>query len=140
MTILFFLHSFWRWVVLIVAVLTALKAVLGWLANQSWGNVDNLLGMLFTTAFDIQFLLGTAVYAGSWLALHPVRWYSSILRLSTEHVLVMIIALVVAHIVRSRAQKATADRARFRISAIGFIISMLLIVAAMPTWTTSTLV
>ncbi len=138
MSILFLLHSIWRWVILLVAVVAVGKAILGWATNQRWQNTDNLLGMAYTTAFDIQLLLGLIVYGGAFAGLHTVRWYTgSVMRLSMEHVLVMIVALVVAHVGWRAVKKDTEDSKKFRAAALWFGVSFLLILAAIPTWSMS---
>ncbi len=134
MNILFFLHSLWRWVVLAVAIITIVKLATGIIGRKSWSNADNLLGLTFTTVFDIQLLLGLIVYAGTFMNLHPLRWYPSVARLSMEHVTLMILALVVAHAVWMRVKKQATDSRKFRTGLIGFGVSLLMIAAAVPTW------
>jgi len=121
MSIIFFLHSLWRWIILVVALLAVLKPILGWATKQSWSNADNLLSMLYTTTFDIQLLLGLMVYGGSILGLHTVRWYTgSVTRLSMEHVLIMILSLVLVHVVSVRLKKQPDDVRKFRTAALGY--------------------
>lgn len=135
MQIVFTLHSLWRWVVLLAALAAIIKALLGWFGRGDWTDLDNRLGLLFTVAFDIQLLLGLIVYIGTFTGAHAQRWFGgSIGRLSGEHVALMVIALVIAHIARSRARKAEAAVSKHRTVAIGFIISLILIVIRMPTW------
>ncbi len=138
MSILFLLHSIWRWVILLAAIVAVGKAILGWITNQRWQSADNLLGMAYTTALDVQLLLGLAVYGGAFVGLHTVRWYSgSVMRLSMEHVLVMIVALIVAHVGRSAIKKHTEDNRKFRAASLWFGASFLLILAVIPTWSMS---
>lgn len=134
MQIIFTLHSLWRWVVLLAALAAIIKALLGWFGKGDWTNLDNRLGLVFTIAFDIQLLLGLIVYIGTFTGAHAPRWYGSIGRLSGEHVALMFIALVIAHIARSRARKAEAAVSKHRTAAIGFVISLILVVIRMPTW------
>lgn len=135
MQIIFTLHSLWRWVVLLAALAAIIKALLGWFGKGNWTDLDNRLGLVFTIAFDIQLLLGLIVYIGTFTGTHMQRWYDlSIARLSGEHVALMFIALVIAHIARSRARKAEAAVSKHRTAAIGFVISLILVVVGMPTW------
>ncbi|HFB52616.1 MAG TPA: hypothetical protein ENJ48_02870 [Anaerolineae bacterium] len=138
MSIIFLLHSIWRWVILLVAIVAVGKAILGWVTNQRWQSVDNLLGMAYTTAFDIQLLLGLIVYGGAFAGLHTVRWYTgSVMRLSMEHVLVMVVALVLVHLGSRAIKRNTADSRKFRAAALWFGVSLLLMLAAIPTWSMS---
>ena len=49
-----------------------------------------------------------------------------------EHSLLMLIAIVVAHIGRSRTKKAATDSAKFKQAALFFGLALLLILAAIP--------
>jgi hypothetical protein len=138
MQIIFTLHSLWRWVVLLAALAVIIKALLGWFGRQPWTDLDNRLGLFFTVAFDIQVLLGLIVYIGTFTGAHVQRWYGgSIGRLTGEHVALMFIALVIAHLTRSRARKAEAAVSKHQTAAIGFVISLILVVVGMPTWSFS---
>ena len=55
-------HTVWRWVMLAVALVTVVKALIGWLGKQPWSKLDDRLGMFFTIAVDIQFLLGLILW------------------------------------------------------------------------------
>ena len=132
MQIIFTLHSLWRWVVLLAALAAVIKALLGWFGKGDWTDLDNRLGLFFTVAFDIQFLLGLIVYIGIFTGVQA--YGGSIGRLSGEHVAPMFIALIIAHIARSRARKAEATVSKHRTAAIGFAISLILVVVGMPTW------
>lgn len=134
MQIIFALHSLWRWAVLLAALAAIIKALLGWFGRQGWTDLDNRLGLFFTVALDIQVLLGIIVYIGTFTGAHAQRWYGGIGQLSGEHVLPMVIALVIAHIARSRARKAEAAVSKHQTVAIGFVISLILIIVGMPTW------
>jgi len=135
MGILFALHSLWRWVVLILALIVIGKALRGWLGQQTWQDLDKRLGTFYIMAFTVQFVLGLILYLGTLMGAHQIRWYElSLVRLSFEHVLLMLIALGVVHMVPARVRKAGDDLAKHRVTTIGFIISLLLVVVAVPTW------
>src|SRR5512135_1128646 len=94
------LHSIWRWVVLLAAAAAIIKALVGWFGRQEWALWDDRLGMLYTLAIDIQVLLGLILYIVEQRWRLPDPFFAYI------HPLVMIIALAVAHIGRSRTRKA----------------------------------
>src|SRR5512138_3128541 len=130
------LHSIWRWVVLLAAAAAIVKALVGWFGRQPWTGLDDRLGMLYTLTIDIQVLLGLILY------IVEQRWRTADPFFAYVHPLVMIIALILAHIGRSRTRKAAPagsretqlsfDTARHRTAAIFYAISFLLIVAAIP--------
>lgn len=135
MSIIFFLHSLWRWVVLVSFVVIILKMVAGWLLKMEWSKIDQIFSTTFTSVFDLQLLLGLIVYVGSFTSLHDVRWYGgSVMRLSMEHVLMMFIALIIAHVATARIKKIPDSIKRFRFASLGFGLSLVLIIAALPTW------
>jgi hypothetical protein len=51
-----------------------------------------------------------------------------------EHITVMLIAVVLAHIGSSRARKGTTDLRKFRAGAIFYTLSALAILIAIPWW------
>lgn len=129
------LHSWWRWVVLVVAIVAIIKAILGWTGKQPWTDLDTRLSGFYPTAFIIQFLLGLILYASALAGNHPLISYSTgngILRVSTEHFLMMFIALAIASVARGRMKRADDALVKHRNIAIGFIISLLLVLVAIP--------
>lgn len=137
-TILAF-HNIMRWVVLIVGILAAGRALLGWLGKKPWSPLDNQAGLLFTISMDVQLLLGLLLY----VVLSPITEQafadfgaamsdSGLRFFAVEHIAIMIIAVVLAHVGRSRAKKAAADAKKHQMAAIFFTLAMLAILAAIP--------
>ena len=110
------LHSFWRWVVLLAVIVAIVKAVMGWLGKQAWTDLDTKISSYYPTTFAIQFILGLILYVGALASVYtPIRYLppsNVLLRLSTEHVLMMFIALGIAGVTRARMKKA--DNATFK--------------------------
>jgi hypothetical protein len=129
--IVYDLHMIWRWVLLVVALVTLVKALMGWLGKQPWTQLDDRLGMLFTLAIDIQFLLGLILwFVGPWritaagtLMSNPLGRFMVI-----EHPLFLLISLVLAHIGRSRSRKAATDVGKHKNAFIFYLLSFLFIV------------
>jgi uncharacterized membrane protein YphA (DoxX/SURF4 family) len=128
-----------RWLVLIVLVLAIIFAFAGWFGKKEWTKRDKLTGLILTIFMDIQFLVGLILYAfvspltkaafadfGAAMKNADIRFYA------VEHILMMLIALVLVHIGRSKSKKATAPEKQHRAAAIFYIIALLLIVAAIP--------
>ena len=122
MSIILMLHSLWRWVVLILAIAAIIKGFVGWFGQQRWQALDDRLGLFYTTAYDIQFLLGLILLVG-------LAVMSGLGRIGMEHAVVMFIGAAVVHITRSRAKKASTDTAKHQTVAIGYLISLLLVIA-----------
>lgn len=132
------LHSILRWFVLIFGLLAVIKAYSGWFGKKEWADLDDKLGLGFTISLDIQVLLGLLLYGVSPLIrtafsdMGAAMANSSIRFFLVEHFLMMVIALVLAHIGRSRAKKADTDVSKHKNAAIFFTIAMLLVLAAIP--------
>jgi len=58
-----FLHSWSRWLVLILAVIAIFKAMAGWLGKQPFSKQDNILGASFVGSMHLQLLLGYEIIA-----------------------------------------------------------------------------
>jgi hypothetical protein len=121
MSIVLILHSLWRWVVLLLAVAAIIKGFMGWFGQQRWQALDDRLGLFYTIAYDIQFLLGLILLIG-------LAVMSGLGRIGMEHALVMFIGAAVVHITRSRAKKAATDTAKHQTTAVGFLVSLLLVI------------
>lgn len=132
------IHNILRWLVIIFAVLALFRMYRGWLGRREWTKADDQAGMLFTIILDLQLLVGailyfflspvtTAMLSGTLSSRGP-----SVTFFGLEHVLVMLAAVIVAHIGRSMAKKAPDSTAKFRRAALWFSASVLMILIAIP--------
>jgi hypothetical protein len=133
------LHSILRWVLLLSLAITLVKYIVGWLGNQPWKKIDNVLGIIFTSLMDIQLLIGLALYFflspitslaladfGGAMKDKDLRFYA------VEHFSMMLIAVVLVHIGRAKSKKAKTGSGKFRIASIFFLLALVLILAAIP--------
>lgn len=116
---IFYTHSGWRYIVILVAVLALLKMLLGMLGGRRWGKLDQALGAAFPIIFDIQLLFGIILWGMQFAAGIPSRQ-------AAEHPVTMILAIAAAHIGWSRAKKSSSDADKFRAAFVGFLIATLL--------------
>ena len=133
------LHSIVRWAVVILGVIAVVRAFIGWFGGRQWQQLDDRLGLGFTTVLDINLLLGLLLYfflspitTGAFKDFGAAMGNSSVRFFAVEHIFIMIVAVVLAHIGRSRAKKATDDRSKFKRTAIFFGLAMLAVMAAIP--------
>lgn len=133
------LHSLVRWAIVIVGIVALVRAVMGARGGRPWTQLDDRLGLIFTSAMDLNLLLGLLLYflfspltksalqdMGAAMGNSGLRFFA------VEHALLMIIAVIVAHIGRSRAKKAAADAGKFKQTAIFFGIALVLVFLAIP--------
>lgn len=132
-------HNGFRWLVLIVLLLSVFLAFSGWFGKRKWKKTDNVSGLLLTIFMDLQFLTGIILYAfvspltkaafndfGAAMKNPDLRFYA------VEHILMMIIALVLVHMGRSKSKNVNAPWKRHRVAAIFYGIALILIIVAIP--------
>lgn len=137
-TILAF-HNIIRWVVLIGGILAAGRALLSWQGKKEWTDLDNQFGLIFTISMDTQLLLGLLLYFvlspittsafsdfGAAMSDAGARFYL------VEHITLMIIAVVLAHVGRSRSKKGIDAAKKHRAAAIFFTLAIIAVLAAIP--------
>ncbi|MDQ3928881.1 MAG: hypothetical protein M3328_07010 [Chloroflexota bacterium] len=121
------LHSAFRWVVLLTAVLAIAVAVMSATGARRWGILGDRSSLYFTIAMDVQFLIGVLV----WVL--ERRWEGDA-ALGWLHPLAMLAAVALAHIGRARADRdrnaTSTDKGRQ--AAIFFTASLVVILIAIP--------
>ena len=133
------LHSWNRWLVLASAVATLAVAIRGRATHREWTRTDQRLGLVFISVLDLQAVLGLSLY----LVLSPIipktaaefkaAMHVSALRFfAVEHITMMVLALIAAHVGWLLAKRAPTSRARQRRVTWSVALSLLLILAAIP--------
>lgn len=121
---IFYAHSGWRYIVLLLLALAIIKALIGMLSNGRWSSLDEWLNRLTPISIDIQFLLGLIL----WII--QQRWNGVDAVASWEHPFTTIVALALAHATSTRVKRASTDAAKFQTAAIGYIIAGLVVALA----------
>jgi hypothetical protein len=132
------LHSWLRWIVIIAGLLAFARAVSGASGRKSWTPADDRAGFWFSTALDVQFVLGLLLYFflspftaaalddfGAAMKNPGLRYFA------VEHVFGMLIGLALVHVGRVRARKADSLR-RHKVAAIFFGLALVAMLAAIP--------
>ena len=108
-------HSWLRWVVLILGLIAAGRALTA--GRRQWTRSDHQAGLLFGIAFDIQTLIGLILYfllspfTGEALQNIGAAMQNSGLRFwAVEHPFGMFVALALVHIGNARIRKTYDDR------------------------------
>jgi hypothetical protein len=133
------LHNVLRWLVLAAALVAVFRAISGWLGARPWTASSAGPGRVLTISMDVQFLLGILLYAmlspvtkaafadfGAAMADRDLRFFA------VEHALLMVLAVVCAHVGKVMAPKGATDVARYRRAALWYGATLLLILAGMP--------
>ena len=131
-------HSFIRWIMLVLLIVTVFRSYNGWKSRRSFLPTDKKL-TLFTLIFShVQLLIGFLLYMVSPAVQQALPDMSAamsdkILRFwAVEHISVMIIAIMIITIGYSLAKRATNDSDRFRKLFIFFGLSLFLILVTIP--------
>jgi glucose uptake protein GlcU len=133
-----FLHSWLRWVVVILGVVAVVRA-LGGRTGRPWSSADDNVGKWFSITLDIQFLIGLLLYV--WLSPITQAAFADFggamrnrgLRFwAVEHVTGMVIAIALVHIGRAKIRKATTDSRRHSLAAIFYGIAIIVMLASIP--------
>jgi hypothetical protein len=132
-------HSWLRWVVLLIGLLAAARGISGWRTGRPWTLQDERIGRFFATSLDLQMLLGLALYFFlSPFTRMALQDFGAAMRTSSlrfwavEHLFGMLVALVIAHVGRARIRKAPLDERRHKAAAIAFTLALLVIIASIP--------
>jgi hypothetical protein len=107
-------HALFRWVVVIVGVVTFVRLIVAVLQKSPFTNLDRRLTLGFTISMDIEVLLGVITIL--LLGFSQAR---------IEHAVTMLLALVAAHL-PSRWRNAP-DRTRF-LYTLGFFTASLILI------------
>ncbi|HEX5830057.1 MAG TPA: hypothetical protein VFY16_03680 [Gemmatimonadaceae bacterium] len=134
-------HNLLRWLVIILAVGVIARAWSGWLGGRPWTDADGAAGRLYTISMDVQLVLGLLLFAvlsdltrtafgnmGAAMADQPTRFFVA------EHPLLMVLAVVLAHVGSVLARRGATDAARHRRAALWYTGSFLLLLAGIPWW------
>lgn len=133
------LHSFGRWVVLILLLLAIFKHLTA--GNRPYTKGDARTSLFLMIAADTMLLVGIYLYvAGPW-GLQLIQnsggmggvMGDAVSRFfAVEHQVGMILAIALIHIGKAQGKKTLADSAKHRRTAIFYIIALLIILVSIP--------
>jgi len=134
-----FLHSWLRWIILVLALVIIVKSIMGMSGNKDYLKGDNIMASSFVGLLDLQFLFGIVMYfwlspitSGAWSGdISPMK-DAGIRYWAVEHLAMMLIAIVLAHIGKAKAKRLSESSKKFKIQAIFFGIALLLILSRIP--------
>ena len=119
MPVLLTIHSYVRWLIVIVAVIAAVKFAIGWLRGGAFLSMDRGLTSGFSGLIDLQVTLGLVYMIWNGLAVEGFPAFR------IEHAITMIIAAVVAHL--PARWKNMEDKTRFR-NSLFIVLDVLIII------------
>lgn len=123
------LHSYLRWLIVIVAITAIVKFAIGWLRGGAFKGMDRALAAAFSGTLDLQATLGLINLL--WLGFSADG--GGFTRQRLEHAFIMILAAVLGHL--PARWKNSPDGVRFRNAFFCILGALLLIyigVATLP--------
>ena len=137
--IVLYVHSWWRWVVVMLAITVLVRAVRGVRNDGPWSPLDTKLARAFVGSVDLQFTLGLAMlFFLSPMTTAALRNLGDAMKdtqlrfFTVEHATTMILATATAHIGIVRARKAPTGRQAHRRLAIAVAIFVVLVAIGIP--------
>ena len=119
MSVLLTIHSFVRWLIVIVALVAVVKFALGWRRGDAFQSMDRGIASGFSGLIDLQVALGLIYLIWNGLAVEGFPMFR------IEHAVTMIIAAVVAHL--PVMWKNADDKIRFR-NSLFIVLDVLIII------------
>lgn len=132
------LHSFLRWIALILIVAAFVRSLMGWLNKSAYSSIDNKLSLFSLISVHLQLLIGFILYfispiVSAGLADIGAAMKEPQLRFWTiEHISVMFFAIVLITIGRSLTKRAADDTDKHKKIALFFGFGLLLILMRIP--------
>lgn len=125
-------HSLLRYLVLIFLLAVIVNSFLGYSNKRVFGKMDNMLGLTLFSVAHTQFLVGVLLFfvspfvqfSGAAMKDPSLRYWT------TEHSLIMLIAIVMITLARITAKKMSDDTARHKRMLIFNSIALVLILLA----------
>jgi hypothetical protein len=132
-------HSWLRWLVLLAALAAIARAIGGVNTRRPWTPLDDRAGMWFTSALDLQMLIGLILYIflspvtqsafvdmAAAMRAAPIRFFA------VEHPVGVIVAIALAHVGRARVRKAPDSESKHKRALIFFGLSLLVLLLSIP--------
>jgi hypothetical protein len=127
-----YLHSGFRFVVLLLIVLAIVTALAGWLGKKAYTQGNRKLYLFAMISAHTQLLIGIALYflspfvkfGGDTMKAPDIRYWT------VEHLTMMLVAIVLITIGHSKSKKAILPELKHRSVAIFYILAVIVIVAA----------
>lgn len=136
---LLFIHSWLRWIILIMAIILIYKGFRGWQGNKLYTTGDNKLSVIFVGLFHLQVLMGLVMYFysspittsamdnfGEAMSNSGIRFWA------VEHIFTMILAAVFVQIGRTKSKKARTDIGKHKAVAIYYLVGLILVLLRIP--------
>lgn len=133
-------HSDLRWLVLLAGLAAIAAAVIGLIKKVSFAPLGRVAGLLYVSLMDTQVLIGILLWfpspyvrafltnPGEGMKQHDCRFFVM------EHSVMMLLALILAHIGAVRSRRASGAGAAYATALKWYAASLILVLAGIPWW------
>ena len=132
------LHSWSRWFVLAFGLIAVYRAYVGWTGHRPFVSADNGMSAAFSGFMWLQVIIGLGLYFGlSPVGLNAMKQAGAMKDPTTrffgmEHVVVMILAAILAQVGRIAMKKAGDDTLKHKKLFTYFGVALLLVLLMIP--------
>ena len=134
-------HGLLRWIVLAASVAAIFVALSGWSGTKPASTNLGRFSIIFVIAMDIEFLTGLLLYFGAspitraaLANIGKAMKYQESRFFAVEHIVLMFLAVICAHVGGALSRKARTDLMKYRGAVIAYMISLLLMLSGIPWW------
>ena len=137
-SVLLALHSWSRWLVLLFGLIAIYRAYVGWTGRRRFVGADNGMSAAFSGFIWLQVLIGFGLYFGlSPWGLNAMKQAGAMKDptarfFGMEHVVVMVLAAIVAQVGRIVVKKTSDDTLKHKKAFLYFGIALVLVLLMIP--------
>jgi hypothetical protein len=133
------LHSWLRWIVLLLGILVIFGNYKGWKASLLYEGMNKKLNTYFMASLHTQLLLGLILYCGVSPMMHKIfsdfgaSMHDKEMRFwSVEHIMGMVIGIAIAQIGSIKSKRQATDELKYKTAFIWFTVAFILILLMIP--------
>lgn len=133
-----FLHSIFRWLVLLSLFYSVFRAYKGYFSSGEFLKVDNAVRHWTATIAHIQLVFGIILYSQSpiikyfWNNFDEAKESFDVVFFGMIHISFMLLAIILITIGSSISKRKTTDRDKFKTILIYYVIALVIIFLAIP--------
>lgn len=135
----FFIHSWWAYLVLLILVIASINSLIGFFSKKEYSATDFRISLFTLIVSHIQLLIGLVLYfvspyfnAFSEGGMGEVMKDSTLRLYLVEHPLMMILAVVFITVGYSKHKKKLTSRPKFKMLAIFYTLALVFVLSRIP--------
>lgn len=133
-----FLHSTFRWLVLLSLIYSLFIAYKGYFSNKNFSKTDDSVRHWTATIAHVQLILGITLYSQSpivkyfWNNFSTAKESFDLLFFGLIHIFLMLFSIVLITIGSALTKRKTTDKEKFKTMLIWYTIALIIIFIAIP--------